>query len=63
MFFSSAVPSPLESPDQVIYGASAHSDYGMITLLATDGVPGLQVWFIKIQFKSKCIVFTDNNSW
>lgn len=22
--------------------ASAHSDYGMVTLLATDGVPGLQ---------------------
>ncbi|XP_019156815.1 PREDICTED: protein DOWNY MILDEW RESISTANCE 6 isoform X7 [Ipomoea nil] len=40
-----AVPGPLESPDQVIYGASAHSDYGMITLLATDGVPGLQVAF------------------
>lgn len=29
--------------DGVVYGASAHSDYGMITLLATDGVPGLQV--------------------
>lgn len=25
------------------YGASAHSDYGMMTLLATDGIPGLQV--------------------
>lgn len=25
------------------YGASAHSDYGMITLLVTDGVPGLQI--------------------
>uniref|UniRef100_M8C9S8 UPF0676 protein n=1 Tax=Aegilops tauschii TaxID=37682 RepID=M8C9S8_AEGTA len=25
------------------YGASAHSDYGMITLLATDGTPGLQL--------------------
>ncbi|KAK9120823.1 hypothetical protein Syun_018440 [Stephania yunnanensis] len=25
-----------------IYGASSHSDYGMITLLATDGIPGLQ---------------------
>ncbi|CAN7072172.1 unnamed protein product, partial [Brassica oleracea var. botrytis] len=24
-------------------GASAHSDFGMLTLLATDGVPGLQV--------------------
>ncbi|KNA24851.1 hypothetical protein SOVF_011890 [Spinacia oleracea] len=28
--------------DEVL-GASAHSDYGMITLLVTDGVPGLQV--------------------
>lgn len=27
------------------YGASAHSDYGMITLLATDGTPGLHVRF------------------
>ncbi|KAK9144553.1 hypothetical protein Sjap_004456 [Stephania japonica] len=27
-----------------IYGASSHSDYGMITLLATDGVPGLQAY-------------------
>ncbi|XP_068635672.1 2-oxoglutarate-dependent dioxygenase citB-like isoform X2 [Aristolochia californica] len=25
------------------YGASAHSDYGMITLLVSDGVPGLQI--------------------
>uniref|UniRef100_A0A1D1YTT3 Putative iron/ascorbate oxidoreductase DDB_G0283291 n=1 Tax=Anthurium amnicola TaxID=1678845 RepID=A0A1D1YTT3_9ARAE len=25
------------------YGASEHSDYGMITLLACDGVPGLQI--------------------
>ncbi|KFK23655.1 hypothetical protein AALP_AAs48698U000100, partial [Arabis alpina] len=24
-------------------GTAAHSDFGMITLLATDGVPGLQV--------------------
>ncbi|XP_026401391.1 2-oxoglutarate-Fe(II) type oxidoreductase hxnY-like [Papaver somniferum] len=26
-----------------IYGASAHSDYGMVTLLVTDGVRGLQI--------------------
>ncbi|GJV40101.1 hypothetical protein Tco_1418541 [Tanacetum coccineum] len=25
----------------IVYGASAHSHYGMITLLAADGVPGL----------------------
>lgn len=30
-------------PDQGIFGAGAHCDYGMITLLATDGVPGLQI--------------------
>ena len=31
------------SSDLETYGASAHSDYGMVTLLLTDGVPGLQV--------------------
>ncbi|KAJ4712702.1 2-oxoglutarate (2OG) and Fe(II)-dependent oxygenase superfamily protein [Melia azedarach] len=36
-------PGELASSDEEVYGASAHSDYGMITLLATDGVPGLQV--------------------
>lgn len=30
-------------PSKGIYGTGAHSDYGMITLLATDGVMGLQV--------------------
>ncbi|KAJ0104759.1 hypothetical protein Patl1_18440 [Pistacia atlantica] len=37
-------PGELDSSGEEIYGASAHSDYGMITLLATDGVPGLQAW-------------------
>ncbi|KDP39906.1 hypothetical protein JCGZ_03437 [Jatropha curcas] len=36
-------PGDLGNPEEEIFGASAHSDYGMITLLATDGVPGLQV--------------------
>ncbi|XP_007039770.2 PREDICTED: probable iron/ascorbate oxidoreductase DDB_G0283291 isoform X2 [Theobroma cacao] len=36
-------PGDLDSYSEEIYGASAHSDYGMITLLVTDGVPGLQV--------------------
>jgi len=33
-----------------ICGASPHSDYGMITLLMTDGVPGLQVLFLPIVY-------------
>nr|XP_043627013.1 2-oxoglutarate-Fe(II) type oxidoreductase hxnY-like [Erigeron canadensis] len=36
-------PGEMGVSDEIVYGASAHSDYGMITLLATDGVPGLQV--------------------
>ncbi|XP_021825320.1 2-oxoglutarate-Fe(II) type oxidoreductase [Prunus avium] len=36
-------PGQLGSTDEEIYGASAHSDYGMVTLLASNGVPGLQV--------------------
>ncbi|KAI4369999.1 hypothetical protein MLD38_018387 [Melastoma candidum] len=36
-------PGDIISSDKEIYGASAHSDYGMITLLATNAVPGLQV--------------------
>lgn len=35
-------PSELGSEEQIC-GASAHSDYGMVTLLMTDGVPGLQI--------------------
>jgi len=35
-----------------IYGTGAHSDYGLITLLATDGVPGLQVQNYHILFES-----------
>ncbi|PON43152.1 Isopenicillin N synthase [Parasponia andersonii] len=36
-------PGELGSSDEDICAASAHSDYGMITLLATDGVQGLQI--------------------
>ncbi|XVF13430.1 hypothetical protein REPUB_Repub08aG0207000 [Reevesia pubescens] len=36
-------PGDLDSSNDEIYGASAHSDYGTVTLLVTDGVPGLQV--------------------
>ncbi|XP_027922229.1 2-oxoglutarate-Fe(II) type oxidoreductase hxnY-like [Vigna unguiculata] len=35
-------PGELVSGEQIC-GASPHSDYGMITLLMTDGVPGLQI--------------------
>ncbi|CAN6923881.1 hypothetical protein Bca52824_087215 [Brassica carinata] len=33
----------ISDPSKGIYGTGAHSDYGMITLLATDGVMGLQI--------------------
>ncbi|CAF2232824.1 unnamed protein product, partial [Brassica napus] len=36
-------PGEVISSDVESYGASAHSDYGMVTLLLTYGVPGLQV--------------------
>ncbi|TYI70203.1 hypothetical protein E1A91_D08G205200v1 [Gossypium mustelinum] len=36
-------PGDLNSSSEEIFGASAHSDYGMVTLLVTDGVPGLQI--------------------
>ncbi|XP_022158474.1 2-oxoglutarate-dependent dioxygenase tropC-like isoform X2 [Momordica charantia] len=35
-------PGDLRSPDEELCGASAHSDFGMLTLL-TNGVPGLQI--------------------
>ncbi|XP_026661411.2 2-oxoglutarate-Fe(II) type oxidoreductase hxnY isoform X6 [Phoenix dactylifera] len=33
----------ISNPAKGIYGAGAHSDYGLLTLLATDDVVGLQV--------------------
>jgi isopenicillin N synthase-like dioxygenase len=32
-------------------GAGPHSDFGMPTLLATDGTPGLQVLHVFLNFK------------
>ena len=40
LHYPAAESAPNERPDA---GAGAHTDYGNITLLATDGVPGLQV--------------------
>ncbi|XP_022016874.1 2-oxoglutarate-Fe(II) type oxidoreductase hxnY isoform X1 [Helianthus annuus] len=37
------VAGQVSEPAKGIYGAGAHSDYGLITLLATDGVSGLQI--------------------
>lgn len=33
----------ISDPSKGIYACGAHSDFGMMTLLATDGVMGLQV--------------------
>lgn len=33
----------ISDPTKGLYGAGAHTDYGLITLLATDDVSGLQV--------------------
>jgi hypothetical protein len=32
-------------PTDGVFGCGAHSDYGMLTILATDSTPGLQVGF------------------
>ncbi|XP_002982743.2 2-oxoglutarate-Fe(II) type oxidoreductase hxnY [Selaginella moellendorffii] len=36
-------PAQASNPEEGLFGAGAHSDYGMLTLLASDGVPGLQI--------------------
>ncbi|GJR02463.1 reverse transcriptase domain-containing protein [Tanacetum coccineum] len=47
--------------DGVVYGASEHSDNGMIALLATDGVPGLQVIFDEKKLGSSYKVSLDDS--
>ena len=34
----------ISQPAKGLFGAGAHSDYGLLTILATDGTPGLQIW-------------------
>lgn len=33
----------VSAPDDGVFGAGAHTDYGMLTILKTDEVPGLQI--------------------
>ncbi|MEW5304578.1 MAG: hypothetical protein WDW38_009303 [Sanguina aurantia] len=39
LHYSAAISKPSEG----IFGAGAHSDYGMLTILSTDSVPGLEI--------------------
>jgi isopenicillin N synthase-like dioxygenase len=34
----------VSNPTNGVFGAGAHTDYGMLTVLATDEVPGLQIY-------------------
>lgn len=36
-------PHPVDDPDGTRWGVAEHSDYGLLTLLAHDGTPGLEV--------------------
>ena len=38
------ISGKISEPERGIYGAGAHSDFGLLTLLATDDVIGLQVY-------------------
>ena len=33
----------MSCPEDGVFGAGAHSDYGLLTILATDSSPGLQI--------------------
>ncbi|KAI3453481.1 hypothetical protein Pfo_010144 [Paulownia fortunei] len=50
-------PGELGSSNEEIYGASAHSDYGMITLLATDGIGGLEERLLTSHSDSQLLSF------
>jgi isopenicillin N synthase-like dioxygenase len=41
-------PGEVSNPAKGVFGAGAHSDYGLITLLATDDIVGLQVIHLKM---------------
>jgi len=43
-----------------IIGAAAHTDYGMLTLLATDGTPGLQACFSFTSSNYSTILFAQS---
>jgi len=42
--------------DEEIWGAAAYCDTGMITLLATDGVPGLQACLSRLVLHEKSFI-------
>ena len=55
------ISGDVNGPDnKEIIGAAAHTDYGMLALLATDGTPGLQACFSFTSSNYSTILFAQS---